>query len=67
MFNNDEILGYILFIFGVSLIWYQFGWLIALTAGILMGSAVLIICSFITVTAEWFFKKFEERLGSDKE
>lgn len=67
MFKNDrvEILGYILFVFGVSLIWYQFGWLIALTAGILMGSVVLIIGSFITVMAEWVYKRLEEKLGRD--
>lgn len=67
MFKNDrvEILGYTLFILGVILIWYQFGWLIALTAGILMGSVVLIIGSFITVTAEWLYKRFDERLGRD--
>lgn len=69
MFNNDTVenFGYVLFIFGICLVWYQFGWLNAITTGVLIYSVILIIGSFITVTAKWLYKKFDERLGCDKE
>ncbi len=62
MFSDyfSETLGYVLFVVGLGLVWYSFGWLIALTVGVLMYGFLLMIAGYVQILVKGIDQKIDE-------
>ena len=58
--NFSETVGYVLFVVGLGLTWYSFGWLIALTVGVLMYGFLLMIGAYILILVNGIHQKIDE-------
>ena len=57
---KSEILGYVLFVFGLVLIWYEYSFLIALAIGVLLFGFALMIGGYMLILVKGIHAKIDE-------